>query len=339
MDGSGRKRSSAFSRDSMTARGVVINIYRFIRVLLFVGVALTAVQPASGWGCKGHQIVALLAENHLTPRARAMVSDILAADPISPTLSRYCKQTGLDAFADSSTWADDERGVRPDTAPWHFIDIPRGAREGNVSKYCSPATGCVTSALAAQMRVLRDPKASAQARGDALRFVIHFVGDVHQPLHASTNNDLGGNCVPVSFFGRSPTESRPGSGIFDPNLHEVWDVEIIERFSAGESPAQVAKELDQKFQAREVAWQSAPPDFAAWAWESHQLAENTAYGKLPHRIPIETPRAVTGCAAGNNAAIDESLGADYQSTAAPVVQEQLAKAGIRLAALLNSIWQ
>jgi hypothetical protein len=321
----------------MIAREMVIKISHPIGILLFAAAILITVPTAWSWGCKGHQVVALIAENHLTPRARAMVSDILAADPISPNLSRYCKQTGLDAFADSSTWADDEREVRPDTAPWHFIDIPRGGRESDVAKYCPPATGCVTSELAAQLRVLRDPKASAQARGAALRFVIHFVGDIHQPLHASTDNDLGGNCVPVSFFGRSPTPSRPGSPTLDPNLHEVWDVEIIERFSPGESPAQVAKELDQKFRARESAWQ-APPDFVAWAWESHQLAESTAYGKLPRSIPVETPRPVTSCAASDNGAVDESLDAAYQSASAPAVQEQLAKAGIRLSALLNSIW-
>jgi hypothetical protein len=321
----------------MTAREIVIKISQLIRSLLVAAAILITVPTAWGWGCKGHQVVASIAENHLTPRTRAMVSDILAADPISPTLSRYCKQTGLDAFADSSTWADDEREVRPDTAPWHFIDIPRSARESDVAKYCPPATGCVTSVLAAQLRVLRDPKASAQARGDALRFVIHFVGDIHQPLHASTNNDLGGNCVPVSFFGRSPAPSRPGSATFDPNLHEVWDVEIIERFSPGESPAQVAKELDQKFRTRESSWQS-PTDFVAWAWESHQLADSTAYGKLPRSIPIETPRPVTSCAASDNAAVDEHLDAAYQSASAPAVQEQLVKAGIRLSALLNSIW-
>jgi S1/P1 Nuclease len=88
-----------------------------------------ACPSAWAWGCKGHHIVALIAEEHLNPQARAMVIQILAASANGPDLRRYCGDTGLDAFVDSSTWADDERSIRPDTAGWHFIDIPRGAPE------------------------------------------------------------------------------------------------------------------------------------------------------------------------------------------------------------------
>ena len=321
--------------------------------------SLAAVQPAHAWGCKGHQAVALIAEAHLTPHARETALSILNAVPIDPTLPRYCGASGLDPFADASTWPDDIRKLRPDTPPWHFIDIPRGAPTSDITKYCLPQEGCVTSALTEQVRVLRDPNSSAQAKADALRFIIHFVGDIHQPLHASTNNDLGGNCVPVTFFGQAPQEgppgrrlvepggsvqSNPGSGVFNPNLHEVWDVEIIERFSSGESSQNLAKELDRKFSARMRAWQSRPADFSAWAWESHELAEKVAYGELPHRIPIAAPRPIASCAdlsATERAGLlqlRENLADDYENAAAPVVQEQLAKAGARLASLINSIW-
>src|SRR5271154_6642055 len=118
----------------------------FTRAFLLALVLLAAVPTAWGWGCKGHEIVALVAEAHLNPRARTMAFKILADGPTSPTLSRYCKEPGLDAFVDSSTWADDERTVLPDTAPRHFIDIPRGARESSISAYCPSATGCITTA-------------------------------------------------------------------------------------------------------------------------------------------------------------------------------------------------
>ncbi|MGA2511269.1 MAG: S1/P1 nuclease [Candidatus Acidiferrales bacterium] len=316
---------------------------RFARALLIGFAVLAAVPSAWGWGCKGHQIVALIAEQHMTAHARDATLQILAASPIDPSLARYCQPIVPDPFADSSTWADDERKVKPDTGPWHFVDIPRSARESDIAKYCPPVTGCVTSALADEVRILRDPKAAPQARADALRFLIHFVGDIHQPLHSTTNNDLGGNCVPVAFFDRAPVESKPLSGVFYPNLHEVWDVEIVEHFSPGEPASQVAKKLDQKFSAKESAWESQPADFPAWAWESHQLAESTVYGRLPHAIPIQTPRSITSCADDASRAamsqLDEKLGDDYQNAAAPVAQEQLAKAGVRLAALLNSIWR
>jgi S1/P1 Nuclease len=312
--------------------------------LLLIGFALNAAaSPVYAWGCKGHEIVALIAEAHLNPRARAMALQILGDGPISPTLSRYCKEPGLDPFVDSSTWADDERTILPDTAPWHFIDIPRGAPESDIAKYCPPATGCVTSALTNQLAILRDPGTTPQARADALRYIIHFVGDIHQPLHTTDNNDHGGNCVPVAFFGKMPQERNPTNENYSPNLHGIWDANIIEKFLNGETPQQAADELDKKFHATESAWQSQPLNFAAWAWESHQLAETTVYGRLPVKIAIEPPRPVDSCADDDHIStrmlhLNENLADDYQNAVAPVAQEQLAKAGISLAALLNSLW-
>src|SRR5580658_6877697 len=127
---------------------------RFVHVLLLVFGFLSATSSAWAWGREGHQIVALIAEKRLDPRAKAMVLKILAEGPIDPALSRYCKQTGLDPFVDSSTWADDERIVKPDTGPWHFIDIPRGAPNADLAQYCPPSTGCILSALPAEIRVL-----------------------------------------------------------------------------------------------------------------------------------------------------------------------------------------
>ncbi len=316
---------------------VPMNI-RLHAVLLSLSLYACWPAPAHAWGCEGHEIVALIAESRLTAHAKETVLRILAAGPVDPTLSRYCETTG-DPTADASTWADDERRVRPETAPWHFIDVPRGAREADLSKFCPPATSCVVTALAGQLRILRDSSATAEARADALRFVIHFVGDIHQPLHAATNDDLGGNCVPVSWFGHAPKENLGRTADFAPNLHEVWDVEIIERFSEGETAQQIAAELEKRFHARIATWQAQSPNFDAWAWESHELAEKIAYGKLPQPIPIATPQPVTSCSdtAAPKLSEPENLAEPYQSAAVPVVQEQLARAGARLAGLLNSL--
>lgn len=312
---------------------------------LLLALAAFGVTPSTwAWGCKGHEIVALLAEAHLTPRARSMVFKILAEGPISASLPRFCQADGLDGFADSSTWADDERNILPDTGAWHFIDIPRGAPRGDITPYCRGNNICITAALTDQLRVLSSPSAPAPARADALRFIIHLVGDIHQPLHTTTNNDHGGNCVPVSFFDRTPREVNSRRADYTPNLHEIWDAEIIERFSQGETPQQAARDLQENFRARIPTWQTEPPrDFAAWAWETHQLAETAAYGRLPHAIAIESPRPVHTCADDDHISsrmlrLDERLGDDYQRAAAPVVQVQLGKAGIRLADLLNSLW-
>jgi len=308
--------------------------------LLFV--ALLRCSSAFAWGCKGHQIVALIAENHLKPNIRAIVKDILDAAPIDSALNRYCGENGLDGFADSSTWADDERTIRPETAPWHYLDIPRGSAKSDVAKFCA-AEGCVTKAIEAQLAILRDTTASVQARGEALRFVIHFVGDMHQPLHLTTNNDRGGNCVPISFFELEPSLTNPQKEDYRPNLHSVWDTDIIERFSQGQTPQQTADSLEKKYQAQRVAWQSGPIRVGAWAWESHQLAEATAYRKLPKKISIEEPQRVATCADDNHIstrmlALHERVDEKYQAAAAFVAEQQLVKAGVRLAMLLNNLW-
>ena len=324
-----------------------MNVGRAVRrsCALLLASFLTAIISLSawGWGCTGHQVIALIAERYLNPHARAMVMQILAASPISPDLRRYCGESGLDAFADSSTWADDERSVDPSTGGWHFIDIPRGASKG-ISRYCPQSSGCVTEAISDQLAILRDPKASAQARADALRYVIHFVGDLHQPLHTTTNDDMGGNCVPVTFFDHSPETMNAASGYYRPNLHGVWDTSILERWAAGRSPQELAQELESKFKAQIPVWESQPVSVDAWAWQTHELAERVVYGDLPTKVAIEKPEPVKTCADDDHVStrmlkLHEQIGEKYDEAALPVVQEQLAKAGARLAALLNSLWR
>jgi hypothetical protein len=312
--------------------------------LLFLLFAAAGFAPSAwGWGCKGHQVVALIAEAHLTLHARMMAEEILDAGPISPDLRRYCVATGLDAFADSATWADDERTVRPETGGWHFLDIPRGAPKGDIAEYCPPSTGCITSAIADQLAILRRPDATVQERADALRFVIHFLGDLHQPLHATTNDDRGGNCVPVTFFGNAPMQPNPLTEDYRPNLHGIWDTDIIEHFANGETAQQLADELASKFKSQIPAWEAKPVDVIAWAWESHQLAEDVTYGDLPGKIAIEKPVPVNACSDDNHIStrmlnLHEQVDDKYAGAAETAIQEQLAKAGARLAAVLNALW-
>lgn len=272
-----------------------------------------------------------------------MVMEILAVSPISPELRRYCGTSGLDPFADSSTWADDERTIRPDTAGWHFIDIPRGAPKGDIAQYCPPSTGCITSAISDQLRVLGQTDAGVKERAVALRYVIHFVGDLHQPLHATTNDDRGGNCVPVAFFGRKPEETNQVTEDYRPNLHSIWDTDIIEHFAQGQTARQVTEELGIKFQTQIPLWEAQPVDVASWAWESHQVAEDSTYGDLPTKVAIEKVRSVKTCVDDDHIStrmlkLDEELSSVYQRAAEGVVQERLTKAGIRLATTLNALW-
>jgi hypothetical protein len=311
-------------------------------VLVFAVVSLPA--PARAWGCEGHQVVALLAEKHLTPHALAMVKKILTEGPIDPGLSRYCKEGGVDPMADASTWPDDIRSSRPETAPWHYIDIPLGTTRRDVEKFCDPKESCVTRAITDQLAILRSSEPDPRKRADALRFLIHFVGDLHQPLHAITNNDQGGNCVPVTFFDQSPQLRNPQTESYSPNLHGVWDTNILERATEGKSMDLLAVELDQSFSRKIARWQKTSPDIDGWAWEGFLLAEKNVYGKLPVRISAETPQHVSSCADDDHIstrmlALHERLVEPYQKMAAPIVRARLAQAGARLALLLNQLWR
>jgi hypothetical protein len=313
----------------------------FACLLVFAVVSLPA--PARAWGCEGHQVVALLAEKHLTPHALAMAKKILADAPIDPGLSRYCKEGGIDAMADASTWPDDVRALRPETPPWHYVDIPLGTTRRDVEKFCDPREHCVTWAITDELKTLRSANEFPQERADALRFLIHFVGDLHQPIHATTNNDQGGNCVPVAFFDALPQLRNPQTESYAPNLHAVWDTNILAKATEGKTVDQVAADLDQSFQKKIASWQKGSKNVDAWAWESYQLAVKKVYGKLPVRIPVETPQPIMSCADDNHVSsrmlkLNEQLGDRYQAIAVPVVRERLAQAGARLALLLNQLW-
>ncbi len=315
--------------------------------LAAVGVVIIAglwcAPGAKAWGCEGHQTIALIAKKHLNPRALAMVEKILTDNPIDPALKRYCPSDGLDPMADAATWADDYRTIDPTTGGWHFFDIPRGASRRDIDQYCSPA-GCVVSALEDQIQILRTPGGDPKKRADALRYVIHFAGDIHQPLHCSTNNDRGGNCVPVEYFEKQTQLTNPATGSYSPNLHSVWDTNIVETIAKGETVERFAAELDEQFQSREAPWQQTGMNFDDWAWESHEKAEQTTYGRLPQKIKVESPVPINTCLDDNNIsarmlALHEDLEQPYQDAAAPVVRERLAKAGVRLAMILNQIWK
>jgi hypothetical protein len=290
---------------------------------------------AEAWGCKGHQTVALIAEKHLTPEARQWVLKLLSENPVDPNLNRYCGAAVRDAMADAATWADDVRGERKN-GPWHYIDIPRGSERGPLEQYCGEG-GCVTKALSEQLAILKDKNADLAKRADALRYIIHFVGDLHQPLHTITNADEGGNCVAVKYFRRSVHERNHS---FSPNLHSLWDTAILERDAEGADSPEYAETLDAQFAADIEGWQKAGIHVDEWVWEGYDFAEKVVYGDLTPQIGIEPHVSVHSCSDDNN--IGERLlhqnitvGQAYQDKAAPVVEKRLAEGGVRLAMILN----
>jgi nuclease S1 len=314
----------------MTARSIT---FRLASLLMFA--ALFGVSPAFAWGCKGHQTVALIAEKHLTPEARQFLDSLLKENPIDPQLKRNCGPFPSSLMVDGSTWPDDVRNALKN-GPWHYIDIPRGAPRAPLASFCGES-GCVTKAIADQLAILKDPRADPGKRAEAARYITHFVGDLHMPLHATTNNDEGGNCVPVRFFRRNPRERNHS---YSPNLHFVWDTAILERDMESADPIEYAEFLDQTFGPQAEAWMNAGVHVDDWTWESHDLAESAVYGNLVPADPVEQPLPVQSCADAGN--VGErmfnhhfAVGAIYQETAAPVVEKRIAQAGIRLAMILN----
>ena len=313
---------------------------RTVRILtgaaiLLLLVVVAGTPPAAAWGCKGHQTVALLAERHLTPEARQFAEKLLEENPVDPQVKRYCGSAIRDLLADGSTWPDDVRNERKN-GPWHFIDIPRGAPRRPLAEYCGEQ-GCVTKAILEQWAVLKDSHAEPRKRAEALRYLIHFVGDLHMPLHASTNDDMGGNCVPVHYLRRRPHQAHDS---FSPNLHAIWDTAILERDMEGADPAEFADYLEQSFSTELQQWQKAGIQIEDWAWESHDLAESAAYGGLKPQVPVEAPVSVRSCADDNHIGdrlFQMQLTADqtYQDASASVIERRLAQAGVRLAMILN----
>ncbi len=311
-------------------------------VLLASALALLAwsTPPANAWGCKGHQTVAAIAEKHLTPEARQMVQKLLSDNPIDPKLRRWCGNSASDLMVDASTWPDDVRNERKN-GPWHYIDIPRGKHKGNLAEYCG-TEGCVTRAIEEQGAILKDKSAVPLERAEAIRYLIHFVGDLHQPMHAINNADNGGNCVPVKYFRHEPLVNplHPEREDYSPNLHQIWDTEIVERDMEISNPLRYADELDEKFHGQTAELEAAGIHMENWAWESHERAETTVYDALPEKIGIEPDLKLKNCAENNHMRkrmFEKHLavGETYQSKAAKAVQDGLWEAGVRLAMILN----
>ena len=316
----------------------------FLAALILASLSST---PAWAWGCSGHEVVALIARQELLKLDAKNHTQVLPEVERLLALQdrdyphRYCGDLNLDAMAFWATWADDHRAVDPSTGPWHYWDIPLSQPSATLGQYC--AEGCVTQALQQQIAILRDGTRPDAERSMALLYVLHFVGDMHQPLHEEDNNDRGGNCVPVSFL-NEPAAQRP-NGSYGPNLHGVWDTELVENIGGidRKSPtasAQVsafAERLEHDDRALIGHAANAPVDLVAWANQAHQVARKVVYADLEPPIAPATASAPAGsCAPAPDVYFGrhETAGAAYVSEVRPAVERQLSLAGARLADVL-----
>lgn len=308
---------------------------------------LVAAGPSTAyaWGCDGHRAIVIVAERLLSAKTLGAVKAVLTASPPDPALRRACGALASDVVVDAATWADDYRDTDPGTAGWHFINFPRsiGAATGAYKKYC-PNGNCIVDAIVGQFQTLKT-SSDPERRANALRFIVHLVGDIHQPLHTITNGDRGGNCLPVTYFTEVPQEDDRHN--FSPNLHRVWDVDAIRRLMSTRGLADargLAGHVTQSPSPQTVA--AAAPTAGAvneWARASNREARDVAYGRLPVKVSVEPATAITLSSCDDNnhvarrmASFHERIDASYEQAIVPVIVSQLRLAGVRLASVLKA---
>lgn len=272
-----------------------------VAAALAAGFSVSA--PASAYGRDGHHIVCDLAYRYLSDEARAEVDRLVDLDP------------QFDAFRDVCSWADEVRGTtHRHTASWHYINQTRD--DPHIDPEDCAEDGCITEAIDLHAGIFADRARSDADRLEALKFLAHWMGDVHQPLHVSIEGDRGGNDIPVLWRGERFT-----------NLHRVWDSEIILDHMSEEWPWVPADERWQYF-ADELAAQIplagvdiyTPLDPIAWAQESHDIVRSREFAYYWARA-------------------DQTLqpGDAYYHRALRISEDRLRLAGVRLAGLLNEL--
>jgi nuclease S1 len=269
---------------------MIIPRKRFLLVAAIIAAAFIVAPSAWPWGPLGHRVASRMAEDRLTLTALAAVHNLFG-----PGMS----------LAPISNWADEQQDF-PAGFSWHHVNIPLTESRYD-PKYCQSG-GCVVSKIEDFKHVLRNPKASKAEKQQALRFLVHLIEDLCQPLHIGDSGSKGGNLIQVRFYGM-------GS-----NLHRVWDSQIIERHTTDERVWlwDLNGVTNPKLAAE---WAKGTPE--DWATESLQIA------KRAYCLP-ETNRVMkSGTRIGN----------DYCSMALPMIQKQLAKSGIRVASVLNEIFR
>jgi hypothetical protein len=269
------------------------------RLLIAAAVAASLIPtPALAWGKTGHRVVAAIADTQLSGLARAHVEEILGPG---------------ETLDEAANWPDEMRSApgefwQKTATPWHYVTL-----SGIVYDH-APPEGDALEALNRFSKTLQDPNASLADKRTALRFVVHIVGDLHQPLHNGKCCDRGGNDVKVTWFGK-PT-----------NLHAAWDSQLVDEEQL--SFTELAEKLKRHISNSDVIkwWDINPRD---WISESAEIRD-TLYP------PPARPKNGEKLKKGHPLLPDLSYGYVYKYT--PLMERRLSQGGVRLAAYLNAIF-
>ena len=260
-------------------------------------VLLMSVDLVHAWGRYGHEVTGHLAALQLSPQAAEAIDELLDGR----------------SLADVSVWADEVRPDRQETAPLHYVNAARGVVRPRAEDLALEQ-GNVYSAVLGYAELIVDETKSIDQRREALKFFVHFVGDLHQPLHAGFADDRGANDFAVLYQG------EPSS------LHRYWDTQILDHYAARYSSEQLAAILHQQHRGMLAEWVSlqAPAD---WVTEARGIIFAGVY-PMP-QVDQSHPDVE-----GEVAVLDEQ----YREVWLPVAEKQLVRAGVRMAHALNRLF-
>ena len=283
-----------------------------LMALLLVVLIGTRSERALGWGNEVHRITGLMAQEMLTPRARIAVNQLLDGGDLS------------DASMHMDIYRAALKGEVPGSERWHFDNRPICGEPTALGTYC-PAGNCASAQLPRLFDVLSASTRSKAERLQALRFLVHIVADVHQPLHTADDNDAGGSAKMMLM---------PGA-LMPRNLHLVWDVDLPKIATRGLSEQQVAKDLIANHKGKFADWMRG--DTALWMAQSYGIAKRLAYGKLPGFSCGELDGKTTGLRDGKPWTNEPlALPRDYVEGATGIIPILMAQAGARIGGMLNA---
>lgn len=261
---------------------------RFLLKPLLVAALLLMSHYSFCWGLTGHRVIGEIAEQHLSKKAKKELKKLIGKE----TLAWWANWP--DFIKSDSTWNH--------ASKWHYVDLPGHMEKDKFIEDLKklPAKNLYTQ-IPAMMAELRDKSLPVEQRRNALAFLVHLVGDLHQPLHVGRDEDEGGNKIVVYWFGDKT------------NLHSVWDTKFIE--SQGYSYTEYARLLNIATPEQVKAWQSS--SLEEWFYESHVMSDSIYDG---------TPK-------------ESKLSYNYNYKFQSLLNQQLVKGGVRLAALLNKTFE
>jgi nuclease S1 len=292
--------------------------------------------PGRAWGPVGHRVVARIAASQLTTAAKDKVAKILEPDKPNVDVA--------EALADAAEWPDIvARDKFPDSQEWHFIDLgvkPHAQKDGALWVSDSTAFAKLVKYFGS---VKRGDTDELESESD-LKFLVHLVGDIHQPLHSATNRDRGGNCLFVTF------RTSEGDTSARKKFHGTMDSGILDDRHAGNDrviASQFVRDARDKIvaetkRAHDQLVADPAKTIRAWIEESHALAVTELYGKLKPPVPqFVTSHVSSDCHEAapvfKGKGKTWTLKKDDTNRLAQLIDRQLVMAGARLAALLNAV--